>query len=112
MRDVAAIDTEFWLAVSTIGPVMFLAIGALLVELSRTGLGWKRNLQKVELVALNVAFFGTMLPTVSAILSLAWGRNLLPPKFNAVVIVVAILAFWVTLVAHFADIENTPENHG
>jgi hypothetical protein len=50
-----------------------------------------------------------MLPTVTAILSLAWGRSLIPPKVDAVVIVVAILAFWVALMAHFYDVGNPPD---
>jgi uncharacterized membrane protein len=110
---VAVETTDFWLAVSTAGPVLFLAIGALLVELVRQhDLGWKRTWQKVELVTFNVAFFGTMLPTATAILSLAWGSNLLPPKILAPVIVLAILAFWASLVAHFSDLEATPRNNG
>jgi hypothetical protein len=31
----------------------------------------------------------------------------LPPKALAVVIVVAVLAFWISLVAHFQDVEDT-----
>lgn len=95
-----AVNVDFWVAVSTIGPVTFLAIGA--ADSS------KRTAVRVQLVALNVAFFGTLVPTTTAILSLAWRQNLLPPKVNAVVIVLAILAFWVALAAHFYDLENTP----
>jgi hypothetical protein len=41
---------------------MFLALGALLVELVRErGLGWKRRAQKVQLIAMNVSFLGTLL---------------------------------------------------
>jgi hypothetical protein len=109
---VAAIDTDFWLAVSTLGPVMFLAIGALVVELARSGLGWKTTTQRVTLVALNLAFFGTMLPTVNAILSLAWESNLWPPKVNAVVIVAAIVGFWTALMVHLSENEKTPGEDG
>jgi len=31
----------------------------------------------------------------------------LPPKVLAVVIVVAVLAYWISLVAHFQDVEDT-----
>ena len=42
--DVAAVNTDFWIATSTIGPVMFLAIGVLAIELVREGsLGWTRT---------------------------------------------------------------------
>lgn len=91
----AAENTDFWIATSTIGPVMFLAIGVLGVELAREGgLGWTRPWQKAQIVAFNVAFFGTLLPTTTAILSLAWRENLLPPKVLAVLIVAAFVAFW------------------
>ena len=53
-----------------------------------------------------MAFLGTLLATTTAILSLAWGENLLPPKALAVVIVVAFVAFWVSLVFHFKDVED------
>ena len=107
----AAENTDFWLATCTIGPVMFLAIGALFVELDREhGMGWKRPAQKVQLIAVNVAFIGTLLPTTTAILSLAWRANLLPPKVLAVVMVAAVLAFWISLVAHFRDVEETSGN--
>lgn len=86
---------------------MFLAIGVLGVELVREGrLGWTRTWQKAEIAAFNVVFFGTLLPTTTAILSLAWGENLLPPKVLAVVIVVAFVAFWASLVFHFKDVED------
>jgi len=105
---VAAEHTDFWLATCTIGPVMFLAIGVFGVELNRAdGLGWKRSAQKVVLVAVNVSFIGMLVPTTTAILSLAWASNLLPPKVLAVVIVVAVLAYWISLVAHFQDVEDT-----
>jgi hypothetical protein len=105
---VAAENTDFWLATCTIGPVRFLAIGVLGVELDRAGgLGWTRPAQKVVLLTVNVSFIGTLLPTTTAVLSLAWGSNLLPPKALAVVIVVAVLAFWISLVAHFQDVEDT-----
>ena len=97
-------NTDFWLALCTIGPVMFLALGALLVELDRErGPTWKRPMQKVQLAAMNVSFLGTLLATITAILSLAWRSNLLPPKVLGVVSVVAILAFWISLLAHFQD---------
>ena len=87
---------------------MFLALGALLVEIDRErGEGWKRPAQKVQLAAMNVSFLGTLLATITAILSLAWESNLLPPKVLGVVIVVAILAFWISLLAHFQDVEKT-----
>jgi hypothetical protein len=60
-------------------------------------------MQKVQLAAMNVSFLGTLLATVTAILSLAWRSNLLPPKVLGVVSVVAILAFWISLLAHFQD---------
>ena len=64
-------DTDFWLALCSIGPVMFLALGALAVELVRErGLGWKRPAQKVQLIAINVSFLGTLLATVTAVLSI------------------------------------------
>jgi hypothetical protein len=53
------------------------------------------------------SFIRTLLPTTTAVLSLAWGSNLLPPKAFAMVIVVAVLAFWISLVAHFQDVEGT-----
>ena len=34
------------------------------------------------------------------------GENLLPPKVLAVVIVVAFVAFWASLVFHFKDVEG------
>jgi len=34
----------------------------------------------------------------------ARGSNLGPPKILTVVIVVAVLAFWISLVAHFQDV--------
>ena len=106
-RAMAGEDTDFWLALCTIGPVMFLALGALLVELDRErGPRWKRPWQKVQLAAMNVSFLGTLLATVTAILSLAWRSNLLPPKVLGVT-VVAILAFWISLLAHFQDVEKT-----
>ena len=110
-------NTDFWLAVSTIGPVTFLAIGVLGVDLVRSGRipaekSRKRTAVQVQLVALNVAFFGTLLPTATAILSLAWRQNLLPPKVIAVVIVAAIVAFWIALAAHFYDVEATAGTDG
>ena len=64
-------DTDLWLALCTIGPVMFLALGALAVELVRErGLGWKRPAQKVQLIAINVSFLGTLLATVTSVLSI------------------------------------------
>ena len=64
-------DTDFWLALCTIGPVMFLALGALAVELVRErGLGWKRPAQKVQLIDINVSFLATLLATVTAVLSI------------------------------------------
>ena len=90
---------------------MFLALGALLVEIDRErGEGWKRPAQKVQLAAMNVSFLGTLLATVTAILSLAWRSTLLAPKVLGVVTVVAILAFWVSLLAHFQDAEKTSGN--
>ena len=87
---------------------MFLAIGALLVELVRErGVGFKRPAQKVQLLAMNVSFLGTLLATLTAILSLAWRSDLLPPKVLGVVTVVSILAFWISLVAYFQDVEET-----
>jgi hypothetical protein len=69
---VAAENTDFWIATSTIGSVMFLAIGVLAIELVREGgLGWTRTWQKAEIVAFNVAFLGTLLATTTAVLSLA-----------------------------------------
>jgi hypothetical protein len=56
---------------------------------------------------MNVSFLGTLLATVTAVLSLAWRSNLLPPKVLGVVIVVSLLAFWISLVAHFQDVEKT-----
>lgn len=100
-------NTDFWLAASTIGSVMFLAIGALGLQLDRERhLGWTRPAQKVALIGISVSFIGTLLPTITAILSLAWRTNLLPPKVLAVITTVAVLAFWVTLVAHFQDVEH------
>ena len=66
----------------------------------------------MQLVALNVAFFWTLLPTSTAILSLAWRQNLLPPRVNAMVIVAAILAFWIALSAYFYDVEATAGTDG
>jgi hypothetical protein len=101
-------DTGFWLALCTVGPVIFLGIGVLVIDLARVrGVGWKRPAQKVQLTAFNVSFWGALLPTITAILSLAWGSNLLPPKVIAVVIVAAILAFWISLAAHSTDVEDT-----
>ena len=49
--------------------------------------------------------------TTTAILSLAWGSDFLPPKLLAVVIVAAVLAFWVTMVAHFRGVETLSETN-
>lgn len=101
-------NTDFWLATTTIGPVMFLAIGALGIELDRERrMGWERRAQKAVLIGINVSFIGTLLSTTTAVLSLAWRANVLPPKALAVVIVMAVLAFWITLVAHFQEVEDT-----
>jgi hypothetical protein len=55
---------------------MFLAIGALFVELDRErGMGWQRPAQKVQLVAVTWRFIRTLLPTATAIVSLASGRT-------------------------------------
>ena len=62
---------------------------------------------RADLVATNVSFLGTLLATITAILSLAWRSNLLPPKVLGVVSVVAILAFWISLLAHFQDVDKT-----
>jgi hypothetical protein len=52
---------------------------------------------------MNVSFLGTLLSTITTILSLAWRSNLLPPKVFGVVTVVSILAFWISLLAHVPD---------
>ena len=110
-------NTNFWLAVSTIGPVTFLAIGVFEIDLVRGGglppaESSKRTAVMVQLVALNVAFGGTLLPTGTAILSLAWRQDLLPPKLNAGVLVLAILAFGIALTAHWYDLKRSIEERG
>jgi hypothetical protein len=77
------------------------------VELVRErGVGRKRPAQKVHLVAMDVSFAATLLATFTAILSLAGRSNLLSPKVLGVVTLVAILAFWLSLVAYFQDVAN------
>ena len=62
--------------------------------------------QNVQLIAVNVAFTGTLPPTTTATLSLAWRSNLFSPKVLGVVIVASVLTFWISLLAHFRDVED------
>jgi len=84
---------DFWLATATIGPVMFLAVGALMLDLMRRKARSTGARDRFVAVLLAIAFAGAALPTVDAILSLAQSADSLPTGFDAAFLIAAVFAF-------------------